>query len=255
MPWIASACVALAALGLVAYLKTCQGTHAVVTTVDHTVTTIAKAAPEIAARFKTGTISHTFSEMVTSIEPTRGDVLETAVLNTQETFRHEDTRRAVWDLIYLGRTTSEIRCPVTFRYHVRLTDSWRMATRDHTCLVLAPAVRPSLPPAIHTDRMEKSSDAGWLRFNATENLQQLESGLTPELEKRAGDPNHQSLAREACRQAVAQFVKTWLLKEDFWREDRLSSVIVIFPEEAGFATDAELESYKKGQPTIVLQKK
>ncbi len=256
--WIASATVALAALGLVAFLKSCQtGDQAV--HLGEKAVAVAKTAveelPNIAAKFKTGTISHTFVEQNTEISATMGDILEVATIQSTESFIHQDTKRVLWDSINLGTTTSEIRCPVTFRYHIRLSDPWRLATRDHICLVLAPAVRPSQPPAIHTDRLEKQTNEDWLRFNGEENLQALERGITPELASRAGDRSHQALVREASRQAVAEFVKHWLLTQDFWREDRFSAVVVVFPNEAGFATDEALAAYQEREPTLTLQKK
>jgi hypothetical protein len=30
---------------------------------------------------------------------------------------------------------------------------------------------------------------------------------------------------------VAKFVKGWLMKEDFWREDRFHQIVVVFPDE------------------------
>ena len=258
IPWIASAIVALAALGLVAFLKTCQHSkqfgQAAVTAAQAGKTLVAEL-PEIAAKFRTGTITHTFTEHVGQINATKGDILELATVENTESFVRTDSKRVFWDMINLGTTTSDIRCPVTFRYHVRLSDPWRLATRDNLCLVLAPPISPSLPPAIHTGALEKRSQAGWARFNGSENLDTLEHGLTPELEKRAADSDHKALAREASRQAVAGFVKTWLLTEDRWRNDRLSAVVVVFPDEANFVTDEQLGAYRDREPTIALQKK
>ena len=258
VPWIASAIVALAALGLVAFLKTCQHIkqfgQAAVTAAQAGKALVAEL-PEIAAKFRTGTITHTFTEHIGQINATKGDILELATVENTESFVRTDSRRVFWDLLDLGTTTSEIRCPVTFRYHLRLSDTWRLATRDNLCLVLAPPISPSLPPAIRTEGMEKRSQAGWARFNGSENLDTLERGVTPELEKRAADSDHEALAREACRQAVAGFVKTWLLTEDRWRTDCLSAVVVVFPDEANFATDEQLGAYRDREPTITFDAK
>ena len=63
------------------------------------------------------------------------------------------------------------------------------------------------------------------------------------------DPAHLRIVREPCRKAVAEFVKNWLLREEHWREDRFTSVVVIFPDEAPFATEAEL-SLSPRDPTL-----
>ena len=36
---------------------------------------------------------------------------------------------------------------------------------------------------------------------------------------------------EQCRRTVAEFVRSWLLMEDHWREDRFRSIVVVFEDE------------------------
>lgn len=189
----------------------------------------------IADRFKTGRITETFVQHIPTVASTHGDVLEVATAESEELFTKTDTLSVFSDAIYLGTTTSEVRVPVTHRYHVRLSGPWKLATRDRTCVVIAPQLRPSLPPAIHTDRMTKRTEAGWLRFNAQQNLDELERSITPQLIARATDSKHLALVREAARQSVAEFVKNWLLREGHWRADRFSSITVLFEDEAGAA--------------------
>ena len=71
------------------------------------------------------------------------------------------------------------------------------------------------------------------------------------MEARAADAMHIRLAREACRHAVAEYVKKWLMKEDKWRQDQFSAIIVVFPDEKQFGSDAELEQFNY-EPTIKL---
>ena len=193
-PWatamIAAAVVIVAALALFAYLKTLRGMK---DTVDKVIST----APEIARNFITGNITHTFRESIPQITSTQGDILELAVSRSDETFKRTDEKWAGWGWVYLGTTIAEIRVPVTFRYHLRLSDPWRLAARDQTCLVLAPRIRPSLPPAIHTEEMERRAESGWARFDKNEQLDDLERSMTPSLEQRARDTAHLQLVREA----------------------------------------------------------
>jgi len=155
---------------------------------------------------------------------------------------------------YLGTTVAEIRVPVSFRYHLRLSDPWRLAARDQVCLVLAPRIRPSLPPAIHTAEMERRAESGWARFDKNDQLDELERSMTPTLEQRARDPAHVQLVREACRQSVAAFVKKWLLREGQWRSDRFTSIVVVFPDEASVSADQELLQLRR-EPTLKLDQK
>jgi hypothetical protein len=211
-----------------------------------------KSLPVIAEKFKTGTITNTFTESIPEVTSSQGDVLELATSRSDETFRREDAKSILWNMVSLGTTVSEIRVPVTFRYHVRLSDSWRLAARGNVCVVLAPRIRPSEPPAIHTEFMEKMTENGWARFNKDDNLSLLEKSITPTLETRSFEPSHIRLSREACRQSVAEFVKKWLMKEDRWRTDRFSAIIVVFPDEGKFESDDQLERYER-EPSVKLQ--
>lgn len=97
--------------------------------------------------------------------------------------------------------------------------------------------------------MQKFGDNGWARFDKTEQLDALEKVITPALDERAGDREHLNVVRDACRRSVAEYVRTWLLKEDHWRTDRFTSVIVVFPDEGAFPTDEALVNHKV-EPTL-----
>ncbi len=163
-----------------------------------------------------------------------------------EILRSTDERRIAWDLVTLGTTVSEIRVPVTYRYHLSLDEPWHLRVESQRCLVQAPPIRPTLPPAFDTARMEKYSESGWLRFNEDEQMEELERGLTAAFSERAADPRHIAMVRERCRLEVAEFVRSWLLLEDHWREDRFHSVTVVFADE----TDAEPSILP---PTLTLE--
>jgi hypothetical protein len=231
---VAVAIVALAA----AYIAIMAGRG--VATVHEDVKNTAKELLDIPGKFMTGTITQTFRESVADISSTGGDILEVATSNMTEDFKKSDTRYILG--VSAGTTVSEIRVPVTFRYHIQLSDNWRLAAKDNVCIVLAPSIHPSLPPAIHTDEMEKSTTSGWARFDKNGNLDGLEESITPELERRAIDPSHIKLVRETCRQSIAAFVKKWIMKEDYWRNDGFRSIVVVFPDEApAVKADQELE--------------
>jgi hypothetical protein len=188
------------------------------------------AAGQIAERFRTGRITTTFTAALPQLEP-GGLSLELASYESTETFRRTDERAVFFDLVPLGTNVTEIRVPVTYRYHVRLSDPWHLEVKDRICLVRAPPLRPTLPPAIHTDRMEKRGERGWLRFDLEQQMDQLEKGLTPALIVRAGEPRTMLLVRETCRRRLAEFVRDWLLREDQWRQDRFTAITVTFEDE------------------------
>ena len=206
---------------------------------------LGESAVDIAASFKSGTITNTFISAIPAFSNDGGVRLEVSAFEAVEVLRSSDELRIGWDLIPLGTTVTEIRVPVTYRYHLRLDEPWRLEVEGQTCVVFAPNIRPTLPPAIDTGGMEKFSERGWLRFNEEEQMEELEHSITAVLSDRAADPRHLEMVRESCRLGVAEFVRSWLLTEDHWREDRFRSVIVVFADE--MTSEAALQS-----PTLVL---
>lgn len=252
-PWkttlAATTAIAVCALLVWGLMQTAQRPFDTAERVADGVQHLAAQLPVLAQEFKTGRITHTFRTSIPEVAGTGGDVLEVAVSESEETFRREDSKSVLWDSLDLGTTVSEVRVPVTFRYHLRLSDPWKLASRDHVCLVLAPPIRPSLPPAIHTDGMEKSTRRGWARFNGEESLAALERSITPTLEERALAPARLALVRENSRRSVAAFVRAWLMKEDYWRTDRFTAIVVMFADEQPIASDADLEQVQTA-PTL-----
>ncbi len=208
---------------------------------------IGESVVDIASAFRSGTITNTFISAIPSFSPDGGARLELASFEATEILRSADELRIGWDLIPLGTTVSEIRVPVTYRYHLRFDESWLLEVEGQSCVVYAPDIQPTLPPAIDTGRMEKFSERGWLRFNEEEQMEELEHSITAVLSERAADPRHLEMVRERCRLEVAEFVRSWLLIEDHWREDRFRSVTVIFADE--LAAESDLQS-----PTLVLDR-
>jgi len=188
-------------------------------------------AQRVAAKFKTGTITQSFSEEIPVFRSLGLGRLEVSVSNpVPVTFRKADTRKILWDWVYLGQTVSEIRVPATYRYHVPLDGDWQLRVSDKMCIVVPPIIRPSLPVAIHTNRMEKQTSNGWARFDKGEQLDALERSITPRLNEFARDPAHMAAARDSARETIANFVSAWLMREHQWGQT-FTSVIVVFPDE------------------------
>lgn len=238
--------IVLALMVLLAFRWTVRGTGEIVGEAGEAVRAIGEQIGAIGERFRTGTITRTFVSSIPRIHGTGLGNLELATVEVEEILSETDERRILWDRISLGETASEIRVPVTYRYHLRLSDPWEIEVSGQTCVVHAPVIRASQPPAIHTDRMVKRAESGWLRFDADEQLEELERSLTPTLEELAEDTRHLELVREQCRRTVAEFVRSWLLMEDHWREDRFRSIVVLFEDE-------RVETPEFARPTLELQ--
>ena len=154
--------------------------------------------------------------------------LELATATQVETFT-KSNEYVLWGL-NLGTSTVQIRVPVTYRYHVCLREPWRLEIRHQRVIVHAPPFRASLPPAIHTDQLEKLSVRGWCRGGTEELMEQTQREITPTLNRYATDPRHLNLVRAQCRQSVAELVKLWLEREGRWGRHGYTEIQVHFPE-------------------------
>ncbi|HWF17789.1 MAG TPA: hypothetical protein VG754_00895 [Verrucomicrobiae bacterium] len=189
-------------------------------------------------------ITRTFQESLPQLNSEPGGRLEIAALTLNENLSESNALTTAWGHLDLGSTVTEIKVPAIYRYYVRLHDPWQLEVATNICVVHAPRIHPTLPVAIDTSRMEKKSNVGWGRFNAGDQMDQLEKDLTPTLSLYAADARHIALVREECRKTVAQFIRDWLLKEQQWRDDRFTAVKVVFPDEAttnAFTLPATLE--------------
>lgn len=240
--WTALAIVGAVAIISLTGLKACS---MAVTGLDKAVDVIA-SLPE---KFQSGQISQTFRERLNSIAPTHGDILEVAVAEREETVTRSDMKNVLFNMVYIGTTTSEIRVPVVFRYHVKLSDDWKVGGRGSTCVVVAPKIRATHPPAIRTEKMETKSTAGWMRFNAAKNLADLQKSLTPAMSERAGNSTHVDEVREASRRAVAEFVKNWLVSENQWRQQGFTDIVIVFADEPAAR---DLENAATQKPALKL---
>jgi hypothetical protein len=194
------------------------------------------------------TINTQFLSTMPVFRAITGGNLEVGIAESTEIFKRSDARSTGFGWIYLGETTSEIRVPVTYRYHLALNGTWRLDQSGKVCIVTVPKLEASLPVAFETTRMEKYASNGWSRFDKTEQLDQLEKAITPTLALYAQDEKHMDTARQKFRPVVADFVRAWLLKEDEWRSDRFTSVIVVFEDEQSNTSPADA-------PTITVAPK
>lgn len=191
---------------------------------------IARLIPHLPALNQV-TINKRFVDELPVFKAIVGGNLEVGTGEATEDFKRSDARYTAFGWVYLGETTSEIRVPVIYRYHLALAGNWRLDQAGKVCIVTVPKLEPSLPVAIDTTRMEKHASNGWSRFDKINQLDQLEKELTPTLEQYARDEKHVDTARQKFRPVVADFVRAWLLKEQQWSEDRFTSVIVVFEDE------------------------
>jgi len=196
---------------------------------------IVAAREKVIDAFSPDTITQTFvswSEL--QAQGTEGNILEVATATGTEKFERKSSLKLWNRTLPLGTTVSEISVPATYRYHIDLNSSWQLTTDGNQTRVIAiaPRIRPSLPVAFDTGAMQKKSKAGWGRWDAAENMAELEKTLTTELNLRASLPKTIAAVREESRIAVAKFIQRWLLTQEQWGEDTgFTEITVIFEDE------------------------
>jgi len=142
--------------------------------------------------------------------------LEVATSRQVEFFERTDHQSILWGWLSLGTNVARLRAPITYRYHLRLADPWRLEVQDKHLIVHAPVLRASLPPAIHTDELEVQTERGWCRSAPDDLLRQLHREVTPLISQWAENEQHLGLVRETARLQVAEFVRRWLEGETRW---------------------------------------
>jgi hypothetical protein len=176
------------------------------------------------------TIQKEFIADIPTIFRTPGGNLELAAFKATETMMSSDTARLPffnWK-IPGATTTVIINVPVIYRYHVQVLDQWDIQVVDNTCLIYAPELRPTLPPAIQTDQMEIHTFEGPLAWDDETQQAKLLQSLTPQLEANAQDSTKLKLVREEARKTVAEFVRAWLLERGEWGERKIDDIKVVF---------------------------
>jgi hypothetical protein len=190
--------------------------------------------PFIGARLNRAAIEKDFVANLPTIFRTPGGNLELAGVTATETFMSSDTARLpFFNFNIPGATTTVIIIvPVVYRYFVPLLENWDIKVSENTCVIYAPELRPMLPPAIQSDKMQIKTFEGPLAFDAAEQQTKLLQGITPQLEANAKDSTRLKLVREEARKTVAEFIQAWLLARGEWGQKKIEHLEVYFRDEA-----------------------
>jgi len=179
-------------------------------------------------RFNEENITRTFIAALPTL--TREMNLEVASSKQTEVLERSNARRFLG--IDLGTNQARMTVPVTYRYHIRLYDTWELHIVGGTLIVCAPEIRCSLPPAIHTNEIQETAARGWARSSPVDLLEELRRDLTPVLSKYANDHRRLELVRDKCRESVAEFIRRWLENEGRWRQGKFTAISVKFATES-----------------------
>jgi hypothetical protein len=171
--------------------------------------------------------AHSSGERIVMRTP--GGLLEVSSVTTEERF-DSTTRHTVLG-VPVGRTIASVRVPTVYRYHVPLATEWTFRQAGDTLIVIAPTVRPSLPVAIDTARLESFSAGVWSPFTGEAAVAALQRSITEQLERKAASPELTLLQRESARHTVTEFVRKWVLEQPRWKGASAPTVFVFFEDE------------------------
>ncbi len=172
-------------------------------------------------------IAHSSGERIVMRTP--GGLLEVSSVSAEERF-DSSTQHTVLG-VPVGRTVASVRVPTVYRYHVPLSPEWTFRQVGDTLIVVAPAVRPSLPVAIDTARLESFSAGVWSPFTGEAAVAALQRSITERLERKAASPELILLQRESARHTVTEFVRKWVLEQPRWKGAAAPTVFVFFEDE------------------------
>lgn len=161
---------------------------------------------------------------------TKGGLLQVSTIRSPEYFRAVQPHDILG--FDLGPTTTHIRVPATYHYHIRLAEAWRVRILpDRSVVVIAPPVQPTLPVAIDTAALERQAEGRWSLLTGAGQLDALQRSITATLSQRAASPSYIDFQRDAARKTIAEFVHDWLLTQEQWKDIRSASIKVAFQDE------------------------
>ena len=98
---------------------------------------------EVAAAFRTGTVTTTFRGYATEVSGTTR--LQFAELRQEEAFERRDSEALLWGALALPDVVVEARAPVTYTYFLDLDKEWRFRLEGRDVLVVVPPVEWNRP--------------------------------------------------------------------------------------------------------------
>lgn len=159
----------------------------------------------VAAAFKQGTVTTTFTSTATAISGSQ--YLQIATLSQQEIFARKDESSLAYGYIPLPDVIVQASAPVTYTYYLDLNDKWELNLRDGVIYVTAPDIRYN-KPAVDVSRLEWEVKKDSLFRKTSEAMENLKSSITYLAIRKAAA--NVDLVRETGRHQTELFVQNWL---------------------------------------------
>jgi hypothetical protein len=171
------------------------------------VATVGQQVQNVAAAFKQGNITTTFTSYATSISGSQ--YLQFATLSQHETFTRKDESSVAFGYIPLPDVIVEASAPISYTYYLDLNARWDFKLQDGVILVTAPDIKYNRP-AVDVSHIAYEVKKNSLLRNTTEAMENLRSSITWLSYKKA--EANIDLVRETGRKQTESFVENWLAK-------------------------------------------
>jgi hypothetical protein len=171
------------------------------------VESVGQQVQSVAAAFKQGNITTTFTSYASSISGSQ--YLQFATLSQREIFTRTDESSVAFGYIPLPDVIVEASAPISYTYYLDLNARWDFKLQDGAILVTAPDIRYNRP-AVDVSHITYEVKKNSILRNTTEAMDNLRNSITWLSYKKA-DANIE-LVRETGRRQTESFVENWLAK-------------------------------------------
>jgi hypothetical protein len=189
----------------------------------------------VAAAFKQGTVTTTFTSTATSMSGSQ--FLQIATLSQQEIFTRKDESSLAYGYLPLPDVIVEASAPVSYTYYLDLNAKWDFVLKDGVISVVAPDIKFN-KPAVDVSRLAWEVKKDSLFRKTGEAMDNLKSSITWLSYKKAA--MNVELVRETGRHQTELFVQNWLSRT--------------FPDGKGYPVKVQFRSEAAGKPKPVLPK-
>jgi hypothetical protein len=187
---------------------------------------LAHELQKVAAAFKQGTLTTTFTSYATSISGNQ--YFQFATLNQTETFTRKDESTVAFGYIPLPDVIVQATAPVTYTYYLDLTERWDFRLDHGVIYVTAPDIKFN-KPAVDASRITYEVKKNSMIRNTTDAMENLKRSITSLSYQKAR--TNVELVREKGRQQTEAFVQNWLARS--FADGKVYAVKVRFRDEEG----------------------
>lgn len=163
---------------------------------------------------------------------TKGGMLEVASVKGQRNFRKSTDPAVLGKSFSYCRERASWTAPYKITYRVRLEKRWNLRYYKGQLIARVPELEPSLPVAIDTARTKPGAQESCWFIPNLGTRDKAFAEISPKLKKLANSASTKNFAREAARETIKEFIRTWAFDQTNYPDLPPDAPIrVIFPGE------------------------